>query len=126
VKSQPLRNRRLAAVGHPLTASCIHAASAVFVILKTGRPTRVARYERALPLIIDPCPDRSADNNRTTSRAGKKCADSLNPQTFKRRSRDPVAHQEGLRLVTWSDPDRGRVTVMVGSWAQMVGAHIGS
>jgi hypothetical protein len=30
----------------------------VFVILKAGRPARVARDERALPLIIDPCPDK--------------------------------------------------------------------
>ena len=50
--------RRLAAVGHSLTASCMHTASDVFVILKAGRPARVARHGRALPLIIDPCPDK--------------------------------------------------------------------
>jgi len=51
-------NQRLAAVGHSLTASCMHTASDVFVILKAGRSARVARHERALPLIIDPCPDK--------------------------------------------------------------------
>jgi hypothetical protein len=30
------------------------------VILKARRPVRVACHERALPLIIDPCPDKSA------------------------------------------------------------------
>ena len=50
-------NRRLAAVGHSLKASCMHTASDVFVILKAGRSAQVARHERALPLIIDPCPD---------------------------------------------------------------------
>ena len=49
VKRQPPRNRRLAAAGPPLTASCMHAAPDVFVILKAGRPTRVARHERASP-----------------------------------------------------------------------------
>jgi hypothetical protein len=37
-------------------ASCTHTASDVFVILKAGRPTWVARHERALTLVIDPCP----------------------------------------------------------------------
>jgi hypothetical protein len=46
------------AVGHSLTASCMHTASDVFVILKAGGPTRVARHERALSLIVDPCPDK--------------------------------------------------------------------
>ena len=36
--SAPPRNRRLAAVGHSLTASCMHTASDDFVILKPGRP----------------------------------------------------------------------------------------
>jgi hypothetical protein len=44
--------------GHSLTVACTHAASGVFVILKAGRPAGVARHERALPLIIDLCPDK--------------------------------------------------------------------
>ncbi len=34
------------------------------MILTAGQPTRVARHEKALPLVIDPCPDKSADNTR--------------------------------------------------------------
>jgi hypothetical protein len=44
--------------GHSLTVICTHTASGVFVMLKAGRPAQVARHERALPLIIDPCPDK--------------------------------------------------------------------
>jgi hypothetical protein len=40
----------------------MHPASDVFVMLKAGRLARVACHEKALPLIIDPCPDKSADN----------------------------------------------------------------
>jgi hypothetical protein len=43
-------------------AACMHAASDVFVLQKAGRPNRVARHEGALPLIIDLCPDKRADN----------------------------------------------------------------
>ena len=35
---------------------CTHTASNVFVIVKPGGRPRVARHERALPLIVDPCP----------------------------------------------------------------------
>ncbi len=35
----------------------MHTVSDVFVARKAGRPVRAAYYERALPLIIDPCPD---------------------------------------------------------------------
>jgi hypothetical protein len=41
----------------------MHTASDVFVMLKAGRSGRVARHEKALPLIIDPCPDKKADNS---------------------------------------------------------------
>jgi hypothetical protein len=44
--------------GHSLTVACTHAASGVFVILKPGGRPGVARHEKALPLIIDPCPDK--------------------------------------------------------------------
>ena len=46
----------LAAHGHSLTARRTHTASDIFVILKAGRSARVGRHQRALPLIIDPCP----------------------------------------------------------------------
>ena len=40
-----LRGYEMAAVGHSLTASCLHTASDVVVILKAGRSARVARHE---------------------------------------------------------------------------------
>jgi hypothetical protein len=53
---------------HSLTGpSWMHAAWDVFVILEAGR-LWVARYERALPLIIDLCPDKWADNRRNECR----------------------------------------------------------
>ena len=48
--------RRLAAVGHSVTASRIHTASDV---LKAGRPTRVAPLQGP-PLVLGPAPDRRA------------------------------------------------------------------
>jgi hypothetical protein len=42
----------------------MHTASDVFVILKAERPVWAACHERALPLIIDPCLDKSAGNTR--------------------------------------------------------------
>jgi hypothetical protein len=40
----------------------MHTASDVFVILKAGPPTRIARRQRALPLIIDAWPGKQAGN----------------------------------------------------------------
>jgi hypothetical protein len=51
----------------PRPATCTHTASDVFVILKAGRPTWVTRHERALTLVIDPCPDENRPITRARS-----------------------------------------------------------
>ena len=45
-------------------------------------------------------------HDRTTSKAGRNCADSLDPQTFKRRSADPVAHRAYLLRASLLDSVR--------------------
>ena len=68
-RAGPSQSRSVIAAAGPASgrrpladASRAHTASDVLVILKAGRPARAARHERASPLIIDPCPDKQADN----------------------------------------------------------------
>jgi hypothetical protein len=72
-------------VGQSLTAACMHTAPDVFVILKAGRPARIARHERALPLIIDPCPDKQASNECVTAPLSGVCCCASAPPSAQRR-----------------------------------------